>query len=254
MIISLVKLSALVPWWQKKIILDKEENHKVGSIEFAVKFSRRRTLGISVLADSSVIVRVPYRTSKKTIIRMVEEKSAWIIKHRDNFKKNRHNRPVRSYTNGSSLLFRGDSYILNISKSRKKYVKFNGDSIDIGLEKTDDEISVRKLLQKAYKIEAIEHIPILFNDILEKHGNYGFKPTGLVIRSMKRRWGSCSNKGKITLSSELIRLSNKFIEYVIVHELCHLRHHNHGPRFYELLSELYPEWKDVRKEIKELII
>jgi predicted metal-dependent hydrolase len=71
---------------------------------------------------------------------------------------------------------------------------------------------------------------------------------------MKRRWGSCSNKGKITLSSELIRLSDNYIEYVIIHELCHLRHHNHGPRFYEMLSELYPEWKTVRKEMKNYAI
>jgi len=232
----------------------QEEIYKSGSIEYSIIFSRRRTLGISVLTDSSVIVRVPYRTPKKTIIRMVEEKSAWIIRHRDHFKNNRQNKPVRSYTNGSSHLFRGSSYILNISESQRKYVKFNGDTIDIGLKKTDDEISVRKLLQKAYKIEATAHIPVLFSGILLKHENYGFKPTGLIIRSMKRRWGSCSNRGKITLSSELMRLSDKYIEYVIVHELCHLRHHNHGPMFYELLAELYPEWKSVRKEMRGLIM
>ncbi len=231
----------------------KEGNYISESIEYRIVFSRRRTLGISVLPDSSVVVRVPYRTSARTITRLVEEKSAWIIRHRDYFIKNRKEKPERSYTNGSSHLFRGNAYILNICESRKKFVKLNRDSIDIGLEKPD-EISVRKLLQKAYKIKATEHIPVLFNGILETHDNYGFKPTGLVIRSMKRRWGSCSNKGKITLSSELIRLSNKYIEYVIVHELCHLRHHNHGPKFYELLSELYPEWKSVRKEMKDYAI
>jgi predicted metal-dependent hydrolase len=184
----------------------------------------------------------------------VEEKSAWIIRHRDNFKSNLQNKALRSYTNGSSHLFRGSTYILNINESQKKFIKFNGDSIDIGLEKTGDEASVRKLLQKAYKAEASGHIPILFKDILDKHSNINFRPTGLVIRSMKRRWGSCSNKGKITLSSELIRLSDKYIEYVIVHELCHLRHHNHGPMFYELLYELYPDWKTVRKQMKGYVM
>ncbi|MBI5009888.1 MAG: M48 family metallopeptidase [Bacteroidia bacterium] len=205
------------------------------NIDYKVIYSRRRTLGISVLPDSSVVVRVPYRTSAITITRLVEEKSAWIIRHRDNFRNKRQNKPERSFKDGSSLLFRGNTYILNISESRKKFVKFNGDSIDIGLERTDDEISVRKLLQKAYKTKATEYIPVLFNGILEKHSNYGFQPTGFDIRSMKRRWGSCSNKGKITLSSELIILSDKYIEYVIVHELCHLRHHNHAPKFYEIL-------------------
>ncbi|HCU21026.1 MAG TPA: M48 family peptidase, partial [Bacteroidales bacterium] len=68
------------------------------------------------------------------------------------------------------------------------------------------------------------------------------------------RWGSCSNKGKITLSSELIRLSDRYIEYVIVHELCHLKQHNHGPKYYGLLSELYPDWKRARKEMKAYIL
>jgi len=234
------------------------ENNRIssqsGNINYKVIYSRRRTLGISVLPDSSVIVRVPLRTSEKTIIRMVEEKSAWIIRHRDHFKNNHQNKPLITYTNGSSHLFRGSTYILNISESHRNLVRFSKESIEMCLRMTGDEDSVRKLLRKAYKAEANNHIPILFYDILEKHSNKGFRPTGLVIRSMKRRWGSCSNKGKITLNSELIRLSDKYIEYVIVHELCHLSHHNHGPRFYELLSELFPDWKSIRKEMKGYVL
>ncbi|HBH83522.1 MAG: hypothetical protein A2X03_08120 [Bacteroidetes bacterium GWA2_40_15] len=233
---------------------EAENIQKVGNVEFRVVFSRRRTLGISVLPDASVIVRVPYRTSRKTISRIVGEKSAWIIRHRDNFKNQYQNKPGRSYTNGSSQLFRGSTYILNLSESRKKFVKFNGSSIDIGLENNGDESSVRKLLQKAFKNEALKYLPHMFYNIIEKHRECEFKPTGLVIRSMRTRWGSCSNKGKITLSSELIRLSDRYIEYVIVHELCHLKQHNHGPKYYGLLSELYPDWKRARKEMKAYIL
>ena len=233
---------------------EAENIQKVGNVEFRVVFSRRRTLGISVLPDASVIVRVPYRTSRKTISRIVGEKSAWIIRHRDNFKNQYQNKPGRSYTNGSSQLFRGSTYILNLSESRKKFVKFNGSSIDIGLENTGDEPTVRKMLQKAFKNEAVMYLPNMFYNIIEKNKDYGFKPTGLVIRSMRTRWGSCSNKGKITLSSELIRLSDRYIEYVIVHELCHLKQHNHGPKYYGLLSELYPDWKRARKEMKAYIL
>ena len=226
---------------------------RFGDIEFKVIYSARRTLGISVLTDSSIIVRVPYRTSRKTIMRMVEEKSAWIIRHRDNFKNQSPEKAGKSYLNGSSHLFRGNTYVLNISESRRKFVKFNGGSIDLGLEKTGDEASVRKLLQKAYKTEAADHIPIMFKSIVEKHSKLNFKPTGLVIRSMKRRWGSCSNRGKITLSTELIKFADIYTEYVIIHELCHLKQHNHGLKYYELLSELFPEWKKIRKEMKVFV-
>jgi hypothetical protein len=80
-----------------------------------------------------------------------------------------------------------------------------------------------------------------------------FNPAGLVIRTMRRRWGSCSHKGIITLSTELIKLSDLHIEYVIAHELCHLKHHNHGSQYYKLLSEVFPEWKMVRKELRKYI-
>jgi predicted metal-dependent hydrolase len=232
------------------LIPDLQSFQKVGDIEFKVIYSGRRTLGISVLPDASVIVRVPYRTSAKTIIRIVEEKSLWIIKHRDNYRNRDTIKSVRSYSNGSAHLFRGNESILSIQKSRKPYVSFNGSSIEMGLYMNNNELSIKKLLYKGYKDEAIKQLPVILNRILEQHADQKFKPTGLVIRSMKRRWGSCSNRGKITLSTELIKLSDIFIEYVILHELCHLRQHNHGPKYYELLSELYPDWSKVRKEMK----
>jgi predicted metal-dependent hydrolase len=227
---------------------------RFGDIEFRVVYSRRRTLGISVLPDTTVVVRVPYRTSGKTIAKMVGEKSTWIIKHRENYRNHQHIKSVRSYTNGSAHMFRGNECLLNIQKSGKSFVKFDSSSIVIGIEMPGDEQSIKKLLYKGYKNEAIAHLPIMLSSILRKHADQMFKPTGLVIRSMKRRWGSCSNKGKITLSTELIKLNDTYIEYVIVHELCHLKHHNHGPKYYELLSEICPDWRKVRKEMKVFIM
>ena len=90
----------------------------------------------------------------------------------------------------------------------------------------------------------------MLSKALKTHENQMFKPTGLIIRSMKSRWGSCSRKGIITLSTELIKLPDIYIEYVIIHELCHLKHHNHGKEYYNLLSELFPDWKKVRKDLR----
>jgi predicted metal-dependent hydrolase len=89
--------------------------------------------------------------------------------------------------------------------------------------------------------------------VLIEHEHQMFKPASLIIRTMKRRWGSCSGKGVITLSTELVKLDDLYIEYVITHELCHLKHHNHGSQFYSLLSDVFPEWKAVRKELKKYI-
>ncbi len=121
------------------------------------------------------------------------------------------------------------------------------------MAKTDDYDAIKRLLYKGYKREAEQYLPLLLKKVLVEHKNQMFRPSGLIIRTMKRRWGSCSNKGVITLSTELIKLSDLYIEYVIAHELCHLKQHNHGSKYYKLLSEVFPEWKSARKELRKYI-
>jgi predicted metal-dependent hydrolase len=233
--------------------LKDHQTYRIDDIEFKVVYSGRRSIGISVLPDSSVIVRVPYLTSFKTITRIVSDKYSWVIKHRDNYRKLDNSSLNRSYTTGELHLFRGNRSLLQIEKSVKPFVRFNDNTIELGTPETDDSLSIKRLIYKGYKNEAMKLIPEILQKVLREHENQMFKPSGLVIRTMKRRWGSCSNKGVITLSTELIKLSDLYIEYVITHELCHLKHHNHGAHYYKLLSEVFPEWKTVRKELRKYI-
>ena len=223
------------------------------NIVFRVIYSGRRSLGISVLPDSTVIVRVPYRTSLKTINRIVQEKAAWIIKHRDSYISKNNSKLNRLYCNGEKHLFRGNESILKIEKSSRNYIRFIDGFIELGLDKTDNAEAIKRLLYSGYKNEAMALFPLILSSVVEKHEDQMFKPSGLIIRSMKRRWGSCSNRGVITLSTELIKLPDTLIEYVILHELCHLKHHNHGAVYYNLLSSLHPGWKEARKELRKFI-
>jgi len=227
-----------------------QQSYKLHDIEFRIVYSRRRTLGISVLPDSSVIVRAPYRASVKTISRIVQEKAAWIIKHRDNYRQNDNTRLNGSFATGEKQLFRGKECTMQIIQSKKPFVRFNDNVIEVGLENTDDKQAIKRILYRGYKSEAEKYFPKMLSMALKVNENQMFKPTGLVIRSMKSRWGSCSKKGIITLSTELIKLPDIFIEYVIIHELCHLKHHNHGKDYYTLLTELFPDWKRVRKDLR----
>ena len=223
-------------------------------MNFEIKYSKRRTLGISILPDATVVVRAPYRTSQAAIEHLIADKRTWINKHVENINKRIQTSPPLSFTNGSLHLFKGNKLELNISESKKRFVRFNDKIIDIGLEKPENEIIVRKILKQAYKIEAEKVLPEMFYEIINSYKNYNFKPAELVIKTMKRRWGSCSTKNKITLNSELIKLDGKYIRYVIIHELCHLQHHNHGKLFYKLLSEFYNDWKTIRKEMRMFTI
>jgi predicted metal-dependent hydrolase len=222
-------------------------------IHYNIIYSGRRSIGIIVSPESGVTVRAPYRTSLKTIEDLVQSKSAWIKKHLDN-----HSSLIRinrnsEYKDGEYHYFGGRQYLLKIIQSESCYVKLYENIIEIGMRSIEDKAKVSLLLQKWYKNMAEEHFRKKLQELLSRFSNYNFSPTNLSVRAMKGRWGSCTSKGKITLSTELVKLNDKYIEYVIVHELCHLKHHNHSPAYYKLLSEVCPEWVTVRKELRGFI-
>lgn len=219
-------------------------------IEYKVVFSARRTLAISILPDASVIVRVPFRTPAKTITGLVSSKASWIRKHIDRFKSNPRKQDKKLFTDGEKHSVRGDEKVLCVEKSSKPYCRFTDNRIEVGTAYPEDPKAVRHILYQGYRIEANRVFPETMRRILKEKESYGFKVSVLKIRTMKSRWGSCSTKGVISLNTELIRMPAIYLEYVILHELSHLRHHNHGTGFYQLLSELFPGWKEVRKELK----
>jgi len=234
-------------------MLNKQRTYQVRDIEFRIIYSRRRSLGISILPDSSVIVRAPYLASVKSISRLVLQKAAWIINHRDSYRENENKKLTRLYVPGEVHLFRGIESVLKIEKSKRPYIRFSENTMELGLNQEDDPKAVRNLLYKGYKTEALKVFSGIFSMVLEKNETQAFKPAGLVVRSMKNRWGSCSKNGIITLSTELIKMADIYIEYVIIHELCHLKHRNHKKEFYNLFSELFPGYKQVRKELRNYV-
>ena len=226
------------------------EIKQLDNIDFKIIYSKRRTLGISILPNATVIIRAPYKTSQTAIKYLISEKQTWINKHVENIKKRAEKHPPLSFLNGSLHLFKGNYLELKIFKSDKNFVRFNDKTIDIGIKNPENEIIVKKTLKQAYKTEAKKVLPKIFYEIIRLYENYNFKPTELIIKTMKRQWGNCSTKNKITLNSELIKFDEKYIRYVIIHELCHLQHHNHGKLFYKLFSEFYSNWKAIRNEMK----
>ncbi|MGD0343275.1 MAG: SprT family zinc-dependent metalloprotease [Bacteroidales bacterium] len=222
-------------------------------IEYKIVYSRRRSLGISIGPDSGVIVRAPYRTSIKKIENLVLSKSSWIRKHLENYKSSvRINNNV-VYNDGAITLFQGKELHIKIIESNRYSIKLNGNFIEIGLKNISDKELVGPMLEKWYRVVAEGIIRRKFEEVLIRFKDYNFKPSELAVRALKRRWGSCNSKGKITISSELIKLDEVYLEYVILHELCHLKHHNHGKKFYGLLSEVFPDWKQRRSELKKFI-
>lgn len=224
------------------------------AIRYNVELSGRRSISIIVRPDKSVTVRAPLRTSLKTIERFVQSKSAWILKHLNTKPgiKLLHN--DKEYVDGEIFLYLGKEYRLRKIESVRQSVKLNGELLEVGQEDLKDTGRTRFLVTRWFILAARKELTERLRDILNRYEELRFEPSGLVIRQLKSRWGSCSSKRKITLNSELVKLDPVLIDYVIIHELCHLKHHNHGPDFHKLLGEIIPEYKSLRKELRNFII
>ena len=218
-------------------------------LNYKVVYSARSSIGINVSPEKGVTVRAPYGTNLKTIEKVVEAKSEWIRKHLErNRGLTRLNENI-SFHEGSLLFFRGKEYPLRIKQASANRIEVTEDEIILSTVYPDNTVRIRALIGKWYLSEASGHFKTILKELLKKYEAYRFFPSALVVKSMKRRWGSCSSQGRITLNSELIKLDDIYTEYVILHELCHLRYPNHGKDFYRLLGEVFPDWKAVKKDL-----
>ncbi|MCU0460540.1 MAG: M48 family metallopeptidase [Bacteroidales bacterium] len=222
-------------------------------LTYRVIFSRRRSISLIVSPDKGVTVRAPYTTSLRSIEKFVKEKEGWIRKHLEKHSGLTRLNHGKKYTDGELHLFLGKELCLRIIESAKFFVRNDDSIIEVGLDETCNTMKIRYFLERWYRQKAQEYLASRFEMIINSNLQYRFLPSGFSVKPIKSRWGSCSSKGTVTISSELIKLDPVFADYVIIHELCHLKHHNHGREFYRLLEEIVPDYKVVRKKLKQYI-
>ncbi len=110
------------------------------------------------------------------------------------------------------------------------------------------------LLDQWYTEKAEKQFHHAFERCWPKFEKQGTPRPDIQIRKMKSRWGSLSAKGRLTLNTDLVRAPKECIDYVVTHELCHLKHHNHSPAFYELLEKSMPDWKKRKHKLELALI
>jgi len=219
-------------------------------ITFQLFRSERKTLGISVNPEMQVVVKAPNEAEYQTIIKKLRGKAPWILKQQRYFLSFHPRSKPLKYISGETILYLGKQYRLKILKASTESVKLKGAYLIVT---TNNESKVKTLVLDWYAKKA----NIKFNEIapplINKFQKYKVEPEALVIRKMKNRWGSCTPKGKIILNPELIQAPKACIEYVIIHELCHLVHHDHTKRFFELQTKEMPSWEKWKEKLEKLL-
>ena len=219
-------------------------------IDFQLEFSSRKSLGITVTPDLEVLVKAPIDTPIEKVKEMIRKKAPWIIRQQSFFLVFHPKMTERKYVGGETHLYLGRQYRLKIIMEGAESVKLKGKFIEVT---TLDKARVKQLVSDWYLQNAKKKLHAIAQELIEKFKKYNVEPTSIVLREMPTRWGSCTAKGKIILNPELIKAPKGCIEYVIIHELCHLVHHDHTQKFLDLQTKEMPYWEKWKVKLEKLL-
>ncbi|MGG6241733.1 M48 family metallopeptidase [Nodosilinea sp. AN01ver1] len=213
------------------------------TISYAVQYSDRKTLDISVYPDAQVIVTAPTGADPDTIEDRVKHRARWILKQQQYFTQFAPRTPPRRYISGETHLYLGRQYRLKVLPAADTAVKLIGGYIRIHTPHPENADHTCQMLEHWYLNRAQLKFPERLQACLPPFTRRGHAAPPLHIRRLTRRWGSLTATGTLILNRDLIRASTRAIDYVITHELCHLVYPDHGRDFVELLTRTLPDWE-----------
>ncbi|MFW5801642.1 MAG: M48 family metallopeptidase [Spirochaeta sp.] len=219
-------------------------------IEFSLFFCDRKTMEIAVEPDSTVVVKAPEQSDIEHIKKKIHRRARWIIRQQNFFRRFDPRTPARSYVSGETHQYLGKHYRLKIVRGTANTVKLSRGCFYITCRNEPTPEVVRNLLHAWYLEKAWLHFAESLDRCMQKFNGLGVDRPALAIKQMRKRWGSLSDKGTITLNTDLIRAPKECIDYVVTHELCHLKHHDHSHEFYTLLSTVAPDWERIKDKLE----
>lgn len=224
-------------------------------IHFILEQKPRKSLKISVKPDLSIGVSAPHDISIEKILNKVHKRAPWIMKQIHYFETFMPKEPPRQYISGETLYYLGRQYRLKIKRAETKDVKLKGKYLVVHAKQTGAKSQIKLLVYEWYRWHAKDIFPVIVGRCHKKLEKYRIKLPVLEVKTMKSRWGSCVHvKNKIRLNTELIKAPSHCIEYVIMHEMCHLKYPNHTKQFYNFLSLVMPDWRERKTRLERVVL
>lgn len=209
----------------------------------------RKTLSLTVTPDLRIILKCPEKTEAERIENFLQKKWFWLEKQLSFFKKYQRKIYDKEYVSGEGCLYLGRQYKLIVKRGKENHVSLTKGLLVVI---TTKEVSNGKYTKKLIDVWFEEKMNKIFQDRFTemlKRFEYKNTPT-LSMRDMKKRWGSFLKDYKIILNPKLIHVPKDCIDYVIVHELCHMKYKNHDKKFFNLLAQKYPRWEKVKEKLE----
>lgn len=223
-----------------------------GRLPYVLERKKRRTLGVYVFPDGKIVLRIPLRASLREAEVFLLSRADWVDQHRQRALQQFGERP-RLFDAGASTSWLGEPVGFSFRSGGRISIALRDGVVQVVWPESDwgNEERLERHLQQW----RIKEGRLLFQQRVDEWHDRLRElklPQPVVkVRHMRTRWGSCSVKAVVTLNAELMKMPLELIDYVVLHELCHLREFNHGPRFYALMTRFMPDWQSRRQALRE---
>lgn len=214
-----------------------------------LKRTARKTLAISVLPDGSLELIAPLDSAESAILAKVGKRLRWIERQRRAFAAMNSNRVPSRYVTGATHRYLGKQYRLKITRGPEGSVHLRGGYFHV-VSPTGTPEAVQGQLEEWFGEKARLQFQRRMQSWIPWCRRHRLPEPRLSLRRMPKRWGSASVNGRIALNPELIHAPSACIDYVIAHEICHLKHPSHGPDFVRLLSSVIPDWSALKERLE----
>jgi len=218
------------------------------------KVKRQKVL-IKVHPDQRVVATVPDEATGSSIQGAMLKRAHWIWKRIHEFATNQEHVMPKQYVSGETQFYLGKRYVLKVAvdAERKPCVKLKSGLLIVTLKQdaSNSHLKIKRLLESWYADKA----KVVFAERLKQVAPKASWVIGVPlfqIMVMKKQWGSCSVKGTLMLNPHLVKASKNCIDYVILHELCHIDEHNHSEKFWRLLAQVMPSWKEEKFKLDDM--
>src|SRR5574341_36697 len=199
-----------------------------------------KRLRIVVSPDLTVDAHAPLGVDERRVHAAVLKKAPWIAKVLDKLESYHPLPTLKKYVSGETFVYLGRQYRLKVTDGTKKVAKLNGRFLQVEISDKNRAKRVKQAVRDWYRSRAAEVFRRYIDKCYAIASRHGVPIPSLSVRTMRRRWGSCSGAKRITLNLNLVQVPVHCVEYVIMHELCHLRYSNHSRQFYSLLNRCQP--------------
>jgi predicted metal-dependent hydrolase len=203
---------------------------------------------VKVLPDCRVVVHAPDAASDVQVLAAVRKRGRWIYQRLKEFQAQLTHVTPRRFISGESHHYLGKRYLLKVIVSEKEQVKLLRGKLEVSVRSRD---RVPQVLSTWYRERAKEVFTRRLVALLPQTLWLTGSPM-LRVQAMSSQWGSCSPRGRLTLNPWLVKAPGVCIDYVLLHELCHIVEHNHSKRFYKLLQQVMPEWTEVKAKLDNM--